>query len=88
MQAGGVIPRKISVYAPPLIPVEIQRPPTPPAEPKTKRDLKFLFRTAILSVRFMYRIKNLKKLKLSIDRSELRKRPFRNREVTDFIADN
>lgn len=82
MQAGIVTtPRKISVYAPPLTPVEIQRPPTPPAEPKTKRDLRFLFRTAILSVRFMYRIKNLKKLKLSIDRTELRKRPFRNRDV-------
>lgn len=81
MQAGGVLPRKISVYAPPLVPVEIQRPLTPPAE-KTKRDLRFLFRTAILCVRFTWRIKNLRRLKLCVDRNELRKRPFRNRDVS------
>lgn len=51
------------------------------AEPRSKRDLRFLFRTAILSVRFMCRMKNFKRLKLNIDRAELRRRPFRNRDV-------
>lgn len=46
-----------------------------------KRDYRYIFRVGILAVRFIHRLKNLKYLKQSVDRSELRKRPFRNREV-------
>lgn len=70
-QAVIIPPRKISVYVPE---VEI------PSE-RFERDLKFLFRTRILAVRFMWRIKNMRRMKLSIDRTELRKRPFRNRDI-------
>lgn len=48
---------------------------------KKKLDYRRLFRIAQISVRFMCRIQNMKYLKSCIDRTELRKRPFRNREV-------
>uniref|UniRef100_A0A1I7ZT76 phosphorylase kinase n=1 Tax=Steinernema glaseri TaxID=37863 RepID=A0A1I7ZT76_9BILA len=48
---------------------------------KEKRNLRQLFRVAIIQVRFMHRLKNLKHLKQFIDRAELRKRPFRDREI-------
>ncbi|KAH7731730.1 Protein kinase domain containing protein [Aphelenchoides avenae] len=48
---------------------------------KRKINYRSLFRVAQISVRFICRIQNMKYLKQCIDRAELRRRPFRNREI-------
>jgi hypothetical protein len=45
-----------------------------------KRDYRSLFRIGILAVRFMQRVK-MRLWKKSVDRAQLRVRPFRNKEV-------
>lgn len=49
------------------------------------KELRRLLKVVQLGIRFMCRIKNMKQLKSYADRNELRKRPFRNREVTFYL---
>lgn len=51
------------------------------AEAVKKRDFKRIWRRMIMLVRFFIRLTNIKYLKLLVDRSELRQRPFRDREI-------
>ena len=45
------------------------------------QELRNLFKVAQIGIRFLCRLKNMKQLKSLADRNELRKRPFRNREI-------
>ncbi|KAE9552032.1 hypothetical protein FO519_004757 [Halicephalobus sp. NKZ332] len=49
--------------------------------PIVKKNYKKLYQTAFNACKFIYRIKNLHDFKFSIDRRELRKRPFRFPEI-------
>lgn len=51
------------------------------AKRRTSAELRRLFGVAQTCVRFLVRLKNLRLLKLVIDRTELGKRPYRRREV-------
>ncbi|VDK48986.1 unnamed protein product [Anisakis simplex] len=46
-----------------------------------KRNYRYLWRHAIILVRFFIRLTNIKYLKLLVDRKELRLRPFRDRDI-------
>lgn len=48
------------------------------------KELRKLFRVAQNSVQFICRLKNIKYLKQCVDRVEIRKRPFRSKEVFFF----
>jgi phosphorylase kinase gamma subunit len=50
-------------------------------EIRPQRNYRRLFKIALIAVRFTCRIRNMKYLKSIIDRAELRKRPFRNRDI-------
>ena len=73
------IVQQVEIVAPGVV-----RPLTPPhmLPTATTRNLRFFFRSALLAVRFMCRIRNLKRLKRCVDRVELQKRPFRHREAS------
>lgn len=53
---------------------------------RSRKDIRRMFVVAKICVSFIIRMKNLKQQKLAIDREELRKRPFRRREVRDYIS--
>lgn len=50
------------------------------------KELRRLLKVAQMGVRFICRLKNMKYLKSCADRNELRKRPFRNREVGFYFV--
>uniref|UniRef100_A0A915C7Q7 phosphorylase kinase n=1 Tax=Parascaris univalens TaxID=6257 RepID=A0A915C7Q7_PARUN len=47
----------------------------------SNRDYRHLWKHSIILVRFFIRLSNIKYLKLLVDRSELRQRPFRDRDI-------
>lgn len=55
-------------------------PPVPEVAVK-KRPYKKLWKWAIILVRFFIRLTDIKRLKLLVDRNELRRRPFRDRDI-------
>ncbi|VDK29255.1 unnamed protein product [Gongylonema pulchrum] len=50
-----------------------------------KRDYKKLWKYGIMMTRFFVRLTNIKALKLLVDRAALRKRPFRDRDVSSLF---
>lgn len=51
---------------------------------RQNKELRRLMKVAQIGICFMCRLKNMKYLKSCADRNDLRKRPFRNREVIQF----
>lgn len=51
------------------------------AEAVKKRDFRRIWRRVIILVRFFVRLTNIKNLKIVVDRTLLRQRPFRDREI-------
>lgn len=84
MRAAEVIPtrKRSTIVPPPPEIIGIAKKVKEEVVPKRSRaELRALFRMAQNTVRFTWRICNLRRLKQGVDRRDLRQRPYRNVEV-------